>query len=258
MMTTSRRRLRQAGLSLVELMVGITIGLIVVAAASLMMTNQVTENSRLLVETQLQQDLRAAAELMLHEMRRAGYNGKAEASVWSPSNPTPVANIYAPTRAPLAPTVAPAQTSDRFFYAYDRGSNAVNMPATNESFGFLLAKDENGKGVLFAVNGTSFAPVASPPSFDFPSGVNPAQQPLTDPALIDITDFKVTLISQPTSMGAYANPPQNCVPGAPNCPCLIVRRVDISITANAVRDTAVQRTIKLSGRIRNDQILPSC
>ena len=62
----------QRGLSIVELMVGIAIGLIIVAAASLLMSGQLNENRRLLAETQLQQDLRAASDIITRELRRIG------------------------------------------------------------------------------------------------------------------------------------------------------------------------------------------
>ena len=63
------------GISLVELMVGIAVGMIVVAGASVMLVNQVNEHRRLMLETQVQQDLRASADLILRELRRAGYRG---------------------------------------------------------------------------------------------------------------------------------------------------------------------------------------
>ena len=46
-------RARQRGLSLVELMVGITVGMIIVAGVSLMMVNQIDEHRRLSLETQI-------------------------------------------------------------------------------------------------------------------------------------------------------------------------------------------------------------
>ncbi len=93
------KRFSQAGLSLVEMMVGIAVGLIVVAGASLMMTSQVTQNSRLLQETQIQQDLRAAADLMMRDLRRAGFSTNSANTVWAPGMAAPASNIYAPTSA---------------------------------------------------------------------------------------------------------------------------------------------------------------
>ena len=68
---TSRQR--QTGLSLVELMVGVAVGLFVVAGATLVVSNQLGDNRRLMLETQIQQDLRAAADLIARDLRRSGY-----------------------------------------------------------------------------------------------------------------------------------------------------------------------------------------
>ena len=62
----------QRGLSLVELMVGITVGMFVVAAAATLVATQLADNRRLVVETQLQQDLRASLDLVVRQLRRAG------------------------------------------------------------------------------------------------------------------------------------------------------------------------------------------
>lgn len=70
------RRLQQ-GLSLVELMVGIAIGLMIVATASALMAHQLHDARRLGLETQVEQDLRAAADLVVRDLRRAGYSPNA-------------------------------------------------------------------------------------------------------------------------------------------------------------------------------------
>ncbi|WP_077036052.1 PilW family protein [Pelomonas sp. KK5] len=248
------QRSRQSGLSLVELMVGITIGLIVVAAASLMMSNQVAENSRLLAETQLQQDLRAAADLMLRDIRRAGYNKSASTTVWAPTTTSAVPiNIYAPT--------SPAVVEDHhFYYAYCTSgtcAGASSMPLGLDSYGFRLETRHSNKkggdvGVLYSVNGTAFD-TASPQVFQFASGATPTMQPLTDPESVDITQFDITLTNQGVPATAFTNPP--CDPAATNCPCLVVRRVDVTITGQSLYDTKVKRTLQISSRIRNDQLV---
>jgi len=91
----------QRGLTLVELMVGITVGLFVVAAAVMLVTTQLNDNRRLLLETQVNQDLRAAAEIVTRELRRAGHRLDAAASVWtesggfSPHNPFMLVDVSA-------------------------------------------------------------------------------------------------------------------------------------------------------------------
>ncbi len=66
-------RFVQSGISLVELLVGLAIGLIVIATALYAVTQHLRENKRLLVEARLMQDLRTAAELIARDLRRAGH-----------------------------------------------------------------------------------------------------------------------------------------------------------------------------------------
>jgi type II secretory pathway component PulJ len=75
---------KQRGLSIVELMIGIAIGLFIVAGASVLVSAQLGDNRRLLLETQLQQDLRAAADIMTREVRRAGGWGQSHHGIWMP------------------------------------------------------------------------------------------------------------------------------------------------------------------------------
>jgi prepilin-type N-terminal cleavage/methylation domain-containing protein len=68
----------QRGMSLVELMVGITIGLFIVSAATMLVGNQLADNRRLVLETQLQQDLRATMDIITRQLRRAGALGDGD------------------------------------------------------------------------------------------------------------------------------------------------------------------------------------
>ena len=58
-------------------MVGVTLGLFVVAAAALMVSTQLGENRRMLLESQLMQDLRAASDIITRDLRRASYTTNA-------------------------------------------------------------------------------------------------------------------------------------------------------------------------------------
>ena len=62
---TARQPSRRArGLSIVELLVGIAVGLFVLAGATLLVSSQLSDNRQLMLETQVQQDLRASADLI--------------------------------------------------------------------------------------------------------------------------------------------------------------------------------------------------
>lgn len=83
-MKSSGRTAAASGLTIVELMVGIAVGLFVVAAAIALVSTQLHDNRRLLLETQVQQDLRAAADIITRELRRAGHWPNAARFVWQP------------------------------------------------------------------------------------------------------------------------------------------------------------------------------
>ncbi len=70
-------RSHQAGLSLVELMVGLVVGLIVVAGAGAMYVTTVRGQTYALRGAKLNQDLRATMNVIAADVRRAGYWGGA-------------------------------------------------------------------------------------------------------------------------------------------------------------------------------------
>jgi len=67
----------QRGLSLVELLVGATIGLFIAGGALSLFALNVSSSRQLLAEARLNQDLRSAVDLMTRDLRRAGYWGNA-------------------------------------------------------------------------------------------------------------------------------------------------------------------------------------
>ncbi len=227
--TPSRRRTR--GLSLIELMVGIAIGMIVVAGASVMMVTQINEHRRLMLETQVQQDLRAAGDLILRELRRAGYRGEVPTGVWSPDAPAAVLAVSSPYTV-MDPDISNAN-GDSVQYRYSLRRPWIFTPAT-EQFGFKL-----DSGVL---------------RFQLGDG---GWQPLTDPNTVKITAFNVTTVVQNISLADYC--PNPCPAGLADCPPVQqVRNFNVLLTGEATHDPAVVRTLNISTRVRNDQIVGVC
>ncbi len=111
----------QAGLTLVDLLLGMALGLFLCATAGGLMLSQLREHKHLLAETLLQQDLRNAMSLMQLEIRRAGAELEAHELV-----PEPGIEARAPRAAPLlevlldgAP-VPPATPGDGLLLSFDR------------------------------------------------------------------------------------------------------------------------------------------
>ena len=221
----------QRGIGLIELMIGITVGLVVAAGASVMLVRQLVEHRRLLLETQMQQDLRAVADLVLRELRRAGYWATAQKGVWAGGASAPLNNVYAATLP------AKAQDSNSVEYSYSR-ADAVNpednlLDPGREQFGFML-----DSGILKLRLGNSW-------------------QPLTDKSTLTITRFNVRLNVQELALGDYCNSP--CAAGNLFCPPqLQLRRFDITLTGRATNDPALLRRLTLSSKLRNDLIKGSC
>jgi prepilin-type N-terminal cleavage/methylation domain-containing protein len=218
MMNTRRRqcwsRSAQRGLSLVEMMVGITVGLFIVAAASMMVAMQLGENRRLLLETQVQQDLRATADIMTRELRRSGYWAAAQQSVWFPGAAAAVQkNPRTAVSTPSASEVA---------YSYERDINNAGP------YGFKL---ENGRIKTYLGN---------------------IWQELTDANVLEITDL--TFVEQDSAGALLPCPRECTGGGTACWPTLVVRDLLITITGRATSDAAVQRTVSSRVRLRNDLV----
>lgn len=251
-MSIRRARRRQRGLGLVELMVGITVGLIVVAGASMVAVNQINEHRRLMLETQVQQDLRSAADLLQQDLRRAGFRGRAEYSAWAPA--TGVGSLT--ERPPQAATpngyidLDLVQDSGGVVltYAYARrvGNNPYEVrttPQDNERFGFRWDKAAR---TLYLMVGA-------------PAG-KPNWQPITDPESVRIDDLSVEITTQAVSLGEFCDRP--CTPLDPTatqaCPTQEIRDVRFTLRGHARHDDKVVRTLSGTERLRADRIEGSC
>jgi type IV pilus assembly protein PilW len=223
MLRPTRHR-RQRGLSLVELMVGIAVGLFVVAAAAMLVSTQLNDNRRLLLETQMQQDLRAAAEVMTRELRRAGHWALAERGVWSEDNGGSEANPY--------DAVMPTEGT-----ANDVSFEYMRRPGEEGPFGFRLATVGSGTSARGVIQ-TLLA--------------GGGWQELTDSNVLDIAAFTITRVNGPAARIAC---PNECPGGGTACwPTLTVREFVVDIEARAARDPAIRRSLSTVVRLRNDEL----
>ena len=63
---------RARGISMVELLVGLAVGLFIAAAGVTLMAGNLRENRALMLESRLMQDLRTASDIITRDLRRAG------------------------------------------------------------------------------------------------------------------------------------------------------------------------------------------
>lgn len=225
-MPLTRRRQRQRGLSIVELMVGITIGLIVVAGASLLLSGQIVENRRLISEAQVQQDLRATADIITRELRRSGALGVdafLANRIWNPATITdPAANMHSEL---LSPGSGEPATGEVEFNYYPTG------PGTDGPFGFRLDADRGVIQTRLRAGGW---------------------QDLTDPATVNVTAFEVQRLDDTTSRVPCLKP---CPDTTSNCwPTVSVRTMEVRITAESRTVPEIVRSHQSRVRLRNEHM----
>lgn len=220
---------RQFGLSIVELLIGIAVGLFVLAGATMVASNQVADNKRLLLETQVQQDLRTAMDVIVRDVRRSGFSYDANLlhKVGDPASPT-INGGHKP-----AGIIDP---SNPLIYSYSR-FNAIGV-------------DNNGAADLANVKG-----------FRWQGNVIQVQlgsgnwQALTDPDVVKITQFAATSPAPSTINLPTCDNPGGC-PAASGCGLqhIVSNHIDITMTGQATHDPSVTRTVSTRVRLRNDEV----
>lgn len=230
-MTRSRSMARrQRGLSIVELLVGIAVGLVVVAAATIMVAAQLADNRRLLLETQIQQDLRTTADLIARDLRRAGFwydapRGTAAGGAALGMLPNPYAAV-----APADGAASAAELT--YVYAHPSRTADDNVVNDDEVYGFRLRN-----GVVESQLGRG------------------NWQALTDAAALKVTRFLVTAHQESTPLPC----PRACSPGGTPCPPVqSVRAYTIDIAGQATSDAEVRRSVRSHVRLRNDLVVGEC
>jgi type IV pilus assembly protein PilW len=223
MLKQAYRRCR--GFSLVELMVGMAIGLVVVLGAMSMVVQIQTGSWNLQVETRLNQDLRAAADVIARDLRRGGYWGDAIRGTQT---------VGGTSTTPQNPYAAVSgSTSAGLAYGFSRDAVENNVLDAGEQFGFRLS---SGMLQMQTSNGV--------------------WQDLTDSKNLTITAFNITPSDTALPLGHLCA--KGCAPGTPNCPTTRVRSYLIGLTGQSVRDSSVVRNMNISVRVRNDQLQGQC
>jgi type IV pilus assembly protein PilW len=219
-LTSSPRR--QRGLSLVELMVGISVGLFIVAGTVTLATSQLSENRRVLLETQVQQDLRATADIIARDLRRAGRQSDNDALL-NVAQPPPLAP---PAANPLAAvTIGGAEDSADLSFSY-------LQPSGITAAGF---QRDAARGTIRMRIGGNW-------------------QDLTDPNALEVTAFDVETLAGPAAPLRLPCP-RLCPDGTEDCwPTLQVRELLVSIAGRARSDPNVAHQVTTRVRLRNDAL----
>ena len=215
---------RASGFSLVEMMIGLAVGMVVVASVVAFTVSTVSSVGRNIGATRVMQELRGAMSVMTREIKRAGYDRDAINGIASGVFPSGYAAL----------TINPA--GDCMLMSYDRvGFNdAGNVPGAGEWKAFRR-RVVDGRGIL-QINNRS-----NPPSCT----TNDGWIDLTSPQDVSVTDFRLVQTAlAPIPAGATAAGPI----------FVALREVQIQMRASLVSDPATQRGLDERVRVRTDVV----
>lgn len=255
---------RQKGMTLVELMLGLAVGLIVMGSIFSIYLSTVENNARMLSNSKLNQELSALMNVMTNDIRRAGYWGNIPPAGLSSPQGNPFAQVddtALEVHAGNAPQGAMG-SGDCVIYTYDADADGVLDNA--DIRGFRL----NNGVVQMRERGDT----ASNPTHDSCADGAGTWRDVTDGNLISITALSFDLADSACLNTAEPNGLENggdpaVIDDAGEADCYTVvpaagsgeftvetRQILVSLTGTLVGDPGVQRTLTQEIRVRNDLV----
>lgn len=212
--------LKDFGYTLIELLIGLGLMVFLFANSLFIYTTVMKTYYATLATNQLDQQLHSAMNLMIQDIRRAGYSANAVASMNTNKNLNPFMAEENDLKVPQKNCI---------LFTYDADSSGLipplNTPKSDKRFGYRLFEK------------TLQSRASTDSVFNCATGhwVN-----ITDASQIQITQLSFTL--SPTVL-LLSNEKST----------LTIRNVTISLTGSLIEDKAITRTIFENIRVRNDR-----
>lgn len=220
--------MKSRGLTLVELLVGVLIGLLIVAGASTLLLGQLQDQRALQQRTAARQELRAIGQWLRHELAQSGAWAETGRALAPQSDSRPLRNPY-----------------DELVIGDD--SNTLRFAASQ------AAVEGGGENhVLDDADLKALRLRAGVLEYRSDGG---SYQPLNDPLSLQVQQLQLRLVTQTQSDEALC--PQPCDGHADCPPRVLVRRLHVEIVAaHPARAEQTQR-LRLSPRLA-DRLEGSC
>jgi len=211
----------QAGISLPETLIGLSLGLMIVSCAMALALRQMQVRSRISLDFQIRHELATLIEAMQRDVARTGFRELAEQGAWLLDGQVPIPNAYGQVLVLQDQQVlAIGDPGNTLRYNYARHNNRRpwevpqvpedNIVTVNERFGFRLKEGR----------------------LDFLLGG--AWQPLSDPDLYKVKSLAVHLQAQP--LGTVPDCVDPCGACAPALYSLIAH---FDVQAQAAKDASM-------------------
>lgn len=215
---------RHNGFILIENLVGLLVGLFILAATIMAFSGLSQYTNDTLRTIRLEHELRTALTLMANDVRRSGYWALAPSDVGKGKNNNPFMKAETDLRV---------VSNNCILFSYDITKNGV-LPPLNQAngdkrFGYRLS------------NGMIQTRRIASPVFDCNDS---AWDDLTNNALINISQLSFNITKNSTELNG---------PGSDK---IESRTVNITITGSLIADPSVTRTYSDVVRVRNDKFIP--
>lgn len=228
MLTTMRPR--QRGFTLIEILVGLTIGLVLLLGLATFLANSLVGNAGSRNMAMVNQQLRSAMTLMARDLRRAGYRGSPNFTTGALASVGAGATYSNPFAA-----LSPNASGNCILFAYDANSSGAidtAAPGKPEYYGFRL---NTAAGSIEYYSGYSTGDCST----------NAGWAPLTD---ANTSQF-VAIGGTPTFSVATSDPVYMSGTSGPN---IKVRQVTIRLKAQSRGDPLVAQTLEQTVKLEND------
>lgn len=217
----TKRILNKSGFTFVELLAALAINLVLFGGLITIFLSNINHYRTSISTNRLNQQMQTAMLIMADEIRRAGYWANAQNDLGSTVNNNPFM---------AAGTNVAVSGGNCILFTYDSNSNgslpSIGAGSDDERYGFRLS----GQTLQIRPYGASFDCAAA-------SG---AWENITDSNTIQVTALSFTLNTSTIATG-------------PGNKGLVLRSVDISMTARLTSDNTITRTITQHVRIMNDK-----
>lgn len=235
-MKNKKNILVQQGLTLVELLVGIVVGLVVLSAAGGAMISYIksySDNQKIL---NLNQNMRAAMDIMAREIRRAGYMS------------SDVSDIDKFKDNPFFKGDYDLKTYDNgqcIVFSYEK-DDAPEEASLGDKAGFKLGSD---KSVQMRKSATEDKLECYWSGFQQLEGIT------DEDIIVDKLNFTIQG-DQDSEAINIDEPTESCEDDSSTKNCLYVRSVRIELTAHIKNDPEIKQTLVQTVKIRNDKFKP--
>jgi len=255
---------QQQGVTLIELMIGLLVGAVITGGVINIYNNTLKSSTENLNLARLNQDLRAMMDLMVRDMRRAGYvTDQPEANDGNGDgiNDDLTSNPFFDSNQPGATTDLMVLDGNCILYSYNRDNDTPATVAANKFLGFKLQDQQLRMRMSGATtddcNDGAWENITEP-EVEIPGLTFNLTETVYNPSsMINDTDGDGDMDGDDNRNG-------ECDTGEAcrTCPnpafaytqhCLTARSVDIALTGRLVADHAVTQTINEHVRIRNDK-----